>query len=189
MCVKADEKRCPRCAEAIKKAALQCKHCGYQFTPEEIAAQNKLDVQANKAAGIGCLVVVGLIALVATCSSLTSGGNKPDSADGSAEAPNDEKPSELEMMSRFQVAAKDAMTNSLKDPGSAKYRDVTGHKVEASGAYVFCGQVNSKNGFGGYTGFQRFVAGPGIAVTEDVVDDFHTVWNEFCTKPGETVWF
>jgi hypothetical protein len=39
----------------------------------------------------------------------------------------------------------------LRDPDSAKISD-----VKVSGSSV-CGLVNSKNGFGGYTGIQRFL--------------------------------
>ena len=52
--------------------------------------------------------------------------------------------------------------SSLKDPESAKFRDikiaikpydVTGTKT----AYAICGEVNAKNSYGGYTGFEGFV--------------------------------
>lgn len=48
--------------------------------------------------------------------------------------------------------ARQHVTSRLKDPSSAQFQDVT---YDAS-SRVACGQVNAKNSFGGYTGFQQF---------------------------------
>lgn len=47
--------------------------------------------------------------------------------------------------------AQAALEHRLTDPGSVQYRDVR----ETPGVGV-CGYYNSKNGFGGYTGFEAF---------------------------------
>ena len=49
--------------------------------------------------------------------------------------------------------AEQRISDRLKDPSSAQFRNVF---VSENGHYV-CGEVNSKNGFGGYTGFKHFV--------------------------------
>ncbi|MGR6534027.1 hypothetical protein [Brevundimonas sp. RM1] len=51
--------------------------------------------------------------------------------------------------------AKDAVRNTLRDPGSAEFRRI---KVVRSDGQprVVCGEVNSKNAFGGYVGFRDF---------------------------------
>lgn len=50
------------------------------------------------------------------------------------------------------------LTDSLKDPDSAKFRNV---RMKAfDGMHVVCGEVNAKNSYGGYTGFKKFAAGP-----------------------------
>ncbi|WP_206377610.1 zinc ribbon domain-containing protein [Sphingobium sp. TB-6] len=51
----ADEKKCPECAELIKKDAKVCKHCGYKYTPAALAAQQKQEEEEGRAALIGCL--------------------------------------------------------------------------------------------------------------------------------------
>lgn len=56
---------------------------------------------------------------------------------------------------------KGMIASSLKDPDSAKFRDVfmIEDKMIGDAHYgVLCGEVNSKNSFGGFTGFHRFVA-------------------------------
>lgn len=69
----------------------------------------------------------------------------------------------------------------LKDPNSASFKNQfignQGHP---------CGEVNSKNGFGGYTGFRRYaVAGVGIVAIEGEnlnTSDFSSIWASYCRK-------
>jgi hypothetical protein len=46
----------------------------------------------------------------------------------------------------------EATRANLKDPSSAQFRNVV------QNGDMICGEVNGKNGFGGYSGFERFVA-------------------------------
>jgi len=91
------------------------------------------------------------------------------------------------MDSQFQAQQK--MKEALRDSDSAKYRDVQAYEMTGSGrtGYVFCGKVNAKNGFGGYSGAMRFVAGPGLATIE--TDEggqeamaFEIIWKAACAK-------
>lgn len=49
---------------------------------------------------------------------------------------------------------KQNVTRNLKDPESAKFRDVKLNKAKTA----LCGEVNAKNGFGAFSGYQAFVA-------------------------------
>lgn len=74
----------------------------------------------------------------------------------------------------MQVDAEIALKNFLKDPESAQIRNQNG----------MCGEVNSKNSFGSYTGFKRFIASPAIvAIDGENIEssEFQTVWERFCT--------
>ena len=51
-----------------------------------------------------------------------------------------------------QTLIEDAVRLELRDPDSAKFRH---GKLNNKGE--FCGFVNAKNGFGGYTGFTPFI--------------------------------
>lgn len=44
----------------------------------------------------------------------------------------------------------------LRDPFSAKFRNIVGAK-ESEHSFMYCLQVNSKNGFGAYTGWTNVV--------------------------------
>ena len=45
-----------------------------------------------------------------------------------------------------------------------------------------CGEVNSKNSFGAYTGFQKFVSAgkPELTFLQEQVPDFEIVWDRLC---------
>lgn len=66
----------------------------------------------------------------------------------------------------------------LKDPESAQFQ---GQFIGIKG--VPCGQVNSKNSFGGYTGFKRYiVGGVDLAIMEADMPpgEFDKSWAQFC---------
>lgn len=81
--MKPNEKACPRCAEHIKSEASVCKHCGYAFSPEELA-QARAAKQAQQRNGMfGCLGCGGLIAVALAIAVLADGGGSTStSADG-----------------------------------------------------------------------------------------------------------
>lgn len=51
--------------------------------------------------------------------------------------------------------AEQAITSRLRDPTSAQFREVTGYSLP-DGSRIICGEVNARNGFGGYAGFSPF---------------------------------
>lgn len=76
---------------------------------------------------------------------------------------------------------KQAAKSKLKDPSSAQFRNVYFHQG-AKGVPMTCGEVNSKNSFGGYGGYQKFVSAgkPELTFLQEQVADFSKVWNSFC---------
>jgi hypothetical protein len=74
---------------------------------------------------------------------------------------------------------KKGIQENLKDAESARFRELTVHRGEtpAEGVYYVCGEVNSKNSYGGYAGFTPFFAqvlywekqGAGIPGTAGVI--------------------
>ncbi len=75
---------------------------------------------------------------------------------------------------------KKAVKRLLKDPESAEFRNIDYINKDSGGGYI-CGEVNSKNSFGGYSGWQHFVSsGTKSAYLEEQVSSFRSIWNEFC---------
>lgn len=73
----------------------------------------------------------------------------------------------------------DLVRQMMKDPDSAKFQNVFFAQSEIP---VTCGEVNSKNSFGAYIGYQRFLSAGRAELTfvESQVDDFGSVWRQFC---------
>ena len=85
------------------------------------------------------------------------------------------EPSEIMKM----VVAKDAVKARLRDPDSAEFENLRMGSYQ--GHELVCGKVNSKNGFGGMVGFQRFVTNGGEAtVLEESMSEveFAKTWAE-----------
>lgn len=72
---------------------------------------------------------------------------------------------------------------NLKDPNSAQFRNVKAVLLKnGSEKQGGCGEVNAKNGFGGYNGFKRFLVVDGIgALLDDESERFEQLWRAACT--------
>ncbi|WP_050759427.1 PI-PLC domain-containing protein [Luminiphilus syltensis] len=77
---------------------------------------------------------------------------------------------------------KDAVRAKLKDPKSAEFRNVYFNRG-SDGTPMTCGEVNAKNSFSGYSGWQKFISAGSAELTflEEEVADFWQVWNIYCT--------
>ena len=75
----------------------------------------------------------------------------------------------------------DAARKKLKDGDSAKFQGVYFHQG-ADNFPITCGEVNAKNSFGAYSGYQKFISGgkPELTWIEDQVSDFEKTWDRFC---------
>jgi hypothetical protein len=74
-------------------------------------------------------------------------------------------------------AAKQAVADSLIDPGSVQYRNVASYSEG-----VVCGEVNAKNRMGGYTGFRRFVYNGPRKDAVEIIDDADRWTVRFCNN-------
>jgi len=74
---------------------------------------------------------------------------------------------------------KQAVKGLLKDSGSAKFRGIEYVRFKSGG--FICGEVNSKNSFGGFSGWQHFIsAGTQTAYLEEQVSGFRGIWRDYC---------
>ena len=86
--------------------------------------------------------------------------------------PSPEKTAQIKAIEQ-QTQSRMALQGTLKDSSSAEIRNHKG----------YCGEVNSKNSFGGYTGFKRFIASPAIVAIEGEnieADEFQKSWDVVC---------
>lgn len=112
---------------------------------------------------VAVLMVISLAVLVTRCTRA--------SGDPERKAANEAAMQEI----KRQRLVRSFVTRHLKDPDSAEFRNQSG----------MCGEVNAKNGFGGYTGYRRF-----MAANEDMVvfegdgrltrPEFDEAWRRAC---------
>tara|TARA_R110002020_G_scaffold475979_1_gene715305 strand:- start:135 stop:704 length:570 start_codon:yes stop_codon:yes gene_type:complete len=178
--MKFNEKTCPKCAETIKKAAIVCKHCGNQMPAEIKRVGTNQDQPDNFKAGC-VIVVMSIVGLLAFCTP----DNPTQDGNIGSETPEDESPFADRMTQSLWITkSKDGIRKRLKDADSAKFRDVRFYSGGTTP--VVCGQVNAKNGLGGYSGFERFIASgdnENIAfLASDIKagDSIDKVWDKLC---------
>ena len=80
---------------------------------------------------------------------------------------------------QFARAAKARILEQLKDPGSAQFRRVFIARHD-NGELTLCGEVNAKNGYGGYDGFRPFISSLGAMVY--MGDQIDALLLEYCGK-------
>ncbi len=118
--------------------------------------------------GIACLIFVLAVPF------MDHESNERVASEKAAEqAQRDAKKAELSHRVAIQTDSRIALKNYLKDPDSAEIRNHNGN----------CGEVNSKNSFGGYSGFKRFIASPAIVAIEGEnmdSDEFQKAWDQAC---------
>lgn len=94
--------------------------------------------------------------------------------------------------SQIRDAARQAVLDELRDPPSARFRNVR-RLDPINGTTTFCGEVSARNGRGGYSDFVRFESGVtdrGRASAQFDSRDvtlgsyFQTTWNQFCGRNG-----
>lgn len=116
--------------------------------------------------------------LLTACSSASDDRAISDGQDSSAQT---SKYLDAGKQAAWNDAGQEAIKAKLRDPESAQFRDVAFHS--GSGTPITCGEVNSKNGFGGYSGFERFIAaGDVLTVIESEMADgeMDKLWDKFC---------
>lgn len=59
----------------------------------------------------------------------------------------------------------------MKDPDSTRFRNVRIQRHGMTEHKIVCGEVNSKNSYGGYVGFVKFIASPTDCHAEDTSGD------------------
>lgn len=162
--------KCKECGEKISTNAKTCPSCG---------------AKAPKKTSFVTWGVLFIILLAVYGGWQNESNMSPEEKSISALKQNiiEQNKDQMKKERLWVVKGKDAVKARLKDPQSAEFKDVYFFRG-GDNIPVTCGQVNTKNSFGGYVGFQYFISSGSSELTflENEVDDFASVWNKFCTK-------
>lgn len=159
---------CASCAKPIKFSASKCPHCGHKVTQADIEARRG-GTEFDGKALLGCIGVPALIAFVAYMILTAGPSERGNAARQSVET------------DRLIIVGQDQIKARLRDPSSAEFSGV--YVSRKAGVPAICGTVNSRNGFGGMSGPQRFVTGGTTAIEGDGTMDaanFQEAWNSLC---------
>jgi len=90
-----------------------------------------------------------------------------------------------DMLASELRAVRQSAAMSLRDPDSAKFRNVRRYNMVRDSTTVeipvYCGEINGKNAFGAYAGFQKFAVLAETAKKGDSAD----IWDE--SQPGSAM--
>jgi hypothetical protein len=96
-----------------------------------------------------------IVVIVMCALGLAACGKSPTKAT----AVQSKQPTQAELLTTAAAKAAALVKEQLKDPESAKFRNVRSVPFMGIGedvGDVFCGEVNARNAFGGYSGFSDF---------------------------------
>lgn len=167
------QRKCWRCAEIIQAEALVCPFCQAN---QKLGGNAYPKPSSGNGKWIALAIGVVVLALVARGAFVQSrAGNTVPAVDEAAGA---DTPTPLAV----ETLAVRKLKAGLKDPDSATTRNIFVPK----GKGYACGEVNSKNGFGGMTGFKRFIAGAAaempVAIEGETMTpaEFGPSWARMC---------
>lgn len=155
--LKPDEKECPRCAEHIKKAAKVCKHCGYEFSPAEIEAQNAADAKQKAAAGKGCGILIAIVfGLFVIGSIIPENEQDKAAAEATAKVEADKEAEDrrkgFHCLSAWDGSSREFaedVKSQLRDPESFEHVETRITPANPEGLHTVAMQYRARNGFGG----------------------------------------
>ncbi len=166
--------KCSECKNKISKKAKLCPNCG---------------APAKKKTSLFTWMIAGLfgLAMYGASSSYSYDSAPIDQIKQTQLSKKDKqeiqiKAERLAYESRKRdtiYQAKKAVSKLMKDPDSTKFKNVFFNETKKGGA-VACGNFMSKNSFGAYTGFQRFISNGVTTFFEDKDINIADTWVKVC---------
>lgn len=150
---------CAECGKDVSSKAKVCPHCGLVFK------------RTSGCAAVAALCFGAGLLLVALAEMDTP--RTPESPPTQAQVG----------AGKVYVAKMDALA-ALKDPDSARFGTLRATYLP-EGRWIVCGEVNSKNAFGGYVGMSKFVwyeLSRTVLLEEHDRAGFAKAWNSTCAK-------
>jgi hypothetical protein len=167
---------CPKCGHPrsgeVTDPLASCTNCGLIFSRYKPPVPR---TERKRTISFTSILSIVLFVFVASYGAGTA-LNRSDSKDRGFE------PSQATKEASYIELNQDRIKARLKDSGSAQFRNA--FVSNAIGSPIVCGEVNGKNSFGGYIGFQRFISGGAIQVLEAdmAVGEMDKTWSQVCRR-------
>ena len=166
--------KCKACGAKISNKAKTCPACG------ESAAKKTSFVTW------GVLLIIVLIVYGGSRSESTSSTNSSEPPELSTQQQADIKTLAKERAQRsieieLTVKAERSVSEMMKDPDSTKFKNVFFNNTKAGGDVV-CGNFDSKNSLGAYSGYKRFISNGKTTFIEGQDTNIADIWTKICLK-------
>lgn len=162
-------------------AMIKCKECKSEISDKAKACPNCGAPVPKKTSPVTWFALISIILMLVF--GLPQPENKHSATSKTTTHSNANKSNDESKQIAWIDKGKESVKERLKDPSSAKFRNVYFNRGKDN-IPMTCGEVNSKNSFGGYSGYIKFISAGSSKNTflETDVKDFHNLWNQFCTK-------
>jgi hypothetical protein len=162
---------CKDCGKEFSTDARRCPHCG----AKKPRAKSRL--------GVLLLIFFGLFVLAG----VLNDNRSPSTTSNSPRS--DARTSKAAWEYASVAVAEKNLKYALKDADSAEFRSVgiiIPKTLDTGRMGVVCGEVNARIGFGGYSGYKKFLVIAGIPAIDEGDGHFANLWNMACAnKPIE----
>jgi hypothetical protein len=128
---------CPKCKKQIDLGASVCPYCRSAFSDEEMQIRRTTNKDSTKNGLVGCIVIIGLIAVISTCSG--AGGDKKTKAI----SPKDNKSAAISLYQGLIASTRECDAAAAKMAGPLEKGDVVGAYREASSTEDACLSTSS----------------------------------------------
>ncbi len=155
---------CRSCERPLSKDAKNCPNCG-----EKRPTKHKKPTDYRRLGKLFLILLAVYVVAIILSKALDLKSNTSSSNSSDQEAQRQER----DRIINIEVKSEMTLRKFLKDSDSAEIRNQN----------EYCGEVNSKNAFGGYTGFKRYIASPTLVAIEGEnmsSSEFQSAWNKVC---------
>jgi RNA polymerase subunit RPABC4/transcription elongation factor Spt4 len=165
---------------------IKCKACGTQISKKAKSCPNCGEPAPKKTSFVtwGVLIII-VFAVIGSLNSNNTPKTKAEPQLTQAQKADIEKEAKERALRSLEieltVKAERSVSNLMKDPDSTKFKNVFFNQTKKGGS-VICGNYDSKNSFGAYSGFKRFISNGTTTFIEERDTNIAEIWVETCLK-------
>lgn len=165
-------KKCKACGAQVSKNAKSCPTCG-----EPLPKKTSFVI-------FGVLIII-VLAFIGSLNSKNVSTPPPATQLSEAQKMTIEKEAKENALRSLEIEltikAKKSLSSLMKDPESTNFKNVFFNETQKGGS-VICGNYDSKNSLGAYTGYKRFISNGTTTFFEERDKNIADIWVETCLK-------